>query len=114
MVVYGLQNNLAEMEAWLKKFLNKIPKEQELNVSAGYAQYAAYCFAKMGIKKKVLEISKHWRVYLALGMKKKHCEVFLKMMLRKRFLSEMITRFSKHICHITILISSGRIPVFWN
>ena len=76
--VYALQNNLAEMEAWLKKFLNKIPKEQEENFNEGYGQYAAYCFAKMGNKKKALEISKHWRVYLALGMKEEALRGILK------------------------------------
>ena len=67
--VYALQNNLKEADSWLQKFLKKIPRDREKSFYNEYGQYSAYCFAKLGDKQKALEISKHWRVYLALGMK---------------------------------------------
>jgi uncharacterized protein YeeX (DUF496 family) len=67
--IYALQNNFAEADLWLKKFFSKIPSNREETFFSDYGQYSAYCFAKFGDKKKALEISKNWRVYLALGMK---------------------------------------------
>jgi tetratricopeptide (TPR) repeat protein len=66
---HALQNNLKEAETWLKKFFNLIPPGRESTFLAAFGQYSAYCYAKMGNKKRALEISKDWRVYLALGMK---------------------------------------------
>jgi adenylate cyclase len=67
--VYALQNNLTEASIWLKKFLSLIPPDRGLSFNKDYGQYAAYCYAKLGNKKRALENSKKSRVYLALGMK---------------------------------------------
>jgi tetratricopeptide (TPR) repeat protein len=66
---YALQNNFAEADIWLKKFFSKIPKNREETFFSVYGVYSAYCLAKLGDKKRALEISNNWRVYLALGMK---------------------------------------------
>jgi tetratricopeptide (TPR) repeat protein len=67
--VYALQDNLQESEIWLKKFLTLLPPDRAASFYKGYGQYTAYCYAKLGNKKKALEISKDSRVLLALGMK---------------------------------------------
>lgn len=67
--IYALQNNQGEAKKWLEKFEKKLPPEAVDTFYRGYGQYAAYCYAKSGNKKKALELSQHWRVYLALGMK---------------------------------------------
>jgi tetratricopeptide (TPR) repeat protein len=66
---YSLQNNQVEAKKWLEKF-EKVIQERKPLYNANYGQFAAYCYAKLQDKKKALEISHHWRVYLALNMKK--------------------------------------------
>ena len=75
--VYALQNNLKETSIWLKKFLTLIPPDRGATFNEGFGQYAAYCYAKLGNKKRALEISKKSRVYLALGMKEEALKDFM-------------------------------------
>jgi adenylate cyclase len=67
---YALQNNLKETDNWLKIFLKQIPTYRENTFYPVYGYYSAYCNVKLGNKKRALELTKNWRVYLALGMKK--------------------------------------------
>jgi tetratricopeptide (TPR) repeat protein len=67
--VYALQKNLKATEIWLKKYLTLLPPDRTETFNKVYGKYAAYCYAKLGNKKKALEISKTYRVFLALGMK---------------------------------------------
>ena len=75
--VYALQDSLKAAEKWLKDFFSTIPEERKKNFFEGYGQYAAYCYAKLGNKSKALEISRHWRVLLALGMKEEAIQKML-------------------------------------
>ncbi len=75
---YALQNNLKDCDTWLKKFINLIPAHRETTFYPAYGQYAAYCYAKLGNKNRALELSKSWRVYLALGMKEEALQSILK------------------------------------
>jgi tetratricopeptide (TPR) repeat protein len=76
--VYALQDNLKEADNWLKRFFLTIPEHRKENFLKGYGQYSAYCSAKLGDKTKALEISNHWRVYLALGMKEEALQNMIK------------------------------------
>ncbi len=70
--LYSVENRLDEA----KKMLDKFTK---LNQSVlGFEGYFAYIYAKLGNKKKALELSHDWSVYLALGMKEEGLAALLK------------------------------------
>jgi adenylate cyclase len=92
--VYALKNNLKESDTWLKKFINLIPAYREATFYPAYGQYAAYCYAKFGNKNKALELSKSWRVYLALSMKEEALQNMLEQEANQDYLI-----FKNHLSH---------------
>jgi tetratricopeptide (TPR) repeat protein len=97
---YALQDNLKETDNWLKKFFLIIPEQRKERFLKGYGQYSAYCFAKLGNKIKALELSNHWRVYLALGMKEEALQNMIKREtnLRNPFINDYLI-FKTHLPH---------------
>jgi len=98
--VYALQGNLKEADNWLKKFFLTIPEQRKENFLKGFGQYSAYCFAKLGNKMKALEISNHWRVYLALDMKEEALQDMVKKETTKEnpFINDYLI-FKSHLPH---------------
>ena len=55
---YSLQNNQAEANKWLEKFLQQnLSEERAPNFNNEYGQYAAYCYIKSGNKKGIGNIA---------------------------------------------------------